>query len=454
MPLIRPPDPVSSQVRDPRGLPPVQPRHQTPGSRPVARERAGRSGYVRVLHLALLTILACLMLTPSMALVPGLPQIRLEELVIVVTLGYLIMASLSGMRIKLVWGLRQTLLASFALFLFISIGVGLALGYGGSLGDLNQLVRIVKYVTIYSFAVTVVALSATPEEDKLKILKFILFLSLPLFMIAVQQYLDLGGLNRLYVEAVAPVHHEALGTSSPRAVGMVGNPNELGFMFALTGLIAVHLLTRRFHVVHVLLIAISLSGIALTASRSSLVVFVFGASLLLVLALLQLRRMWLSSAIQGLVVIVVLVVAGSAILVDSSFVDRLLWRFEDLADPTEATSWQARVVRWQDNLAMFRESPIFGVGPLRRVEMMAGDNEWLLLARSYGVVGTMALMLAMILPHWQSARTPTKVLGTGVMAASAVYMVPAAVFHSLVLMPLVLIILALSETTLSRKVRL
>lgn len=411
-------------------------------------------GYVRVLRLSLLAILACLMLTPSMAVVSSLPQIRLEELVILATLGYLVMAALGGMRIKLVWGLRQTLLASFAVFIFISIGVGLSLGYGGSLGDLNQLVRIVKYLAIYSFAITVIAYSGTPEQDKVKVLKFILVLSIPLFMISVQQYLDLGGLNRLYVESVAPVHYETVLSSRPRAVGMVGNPNDLGFMFALTGLIAVHLLTRRFHVVHLLLIAMSIAGIGLSGSRSSVVVFAFGAFLLLALALLQLKRMWLSSAVQGFAVIVVLGVAVSATLADSSFADRLLWRFEDLADPTEANSWQARLVRWQDNLAMFRHSPIFGVGPLRRVDMAAGDNEWLLLARSYGIAGTLALVLAMILPHWRSARTPTKVLGTGVMAASAVYMIPAAVFHSLVLMPLVLIILALSETTVSGRLRL
>jgi O-antigen ligase len=394
------------------------------------------------------------MLTPSMALVAGLPQIRLEELLLLATLGYLIMAALSGLRIRLAWGLRQTLLASFVVFIFISIGVGLSLGYGGALSDLNQLVRILKYLIIYTLAITVVAFSDTPEQTKLKILKFILALSVLLFMIAVQQYFDLGGLNRLYVQAVAPVHYDALGGSNPRVVGMVGNPNELGFLFVLTGLIAVHLLTRRFHIVYALLIAMSLFGIGLTASRTSLVVFVFGVVLLLVLALLQLSRMWLSSAIQGLAVIMLLIVAVSTTLAEASFMDRLLWRFEELGDPAEASSWKGRVVRWQDNLAIFRESPIFGVGPLRRMEMAAVDNEWLLLARSYGVIGTMALVLAMVLPHWRSARTPTKVLGTGVMAASAVYMIPAAVFHSLVLMPLVLIILALSETTLSRKVRL
>lgn len=463
MRLRRPPDPAyhHAGAYQPPSVPPShqsgapQPGEQDRTSSRSARDGTLTPGYVRVLDRAFLTVLACLMLTPSMVLVEGLPQIRLEELVLLATLGYLTMAALSGLRIKLVWGLRQTLLASFVGFVFISIGVGLSLGYGGALGDLNQLVRIFKYLMIYTLAITVVTLSPAPEQSKFRILKFILVLSVLLFMISVQQSFDLGGLNRLYIEAVAPNHARAVTTSRPRVVGMVGNPNELGFIFVLMGLIAVHLLTRRFHIVYALLVAMSLFGIGLTASRTSLVAFVFSAVLLLVLALPQLSRMWLSSVIQGLAVIMLLAAAVSATLAEApAFTDRLLGRFEELADPAESHSWQNRLERWQENLAMFRDSPIFGVGPLRHMEIASADNEWLLLARSYGVLGTMALVLVMVLPHWQSARTPTKALGTGVMAASAVYMIPAAVFHSLVLMPLVLIILALSETTLSRQVRL
>ena len=90
-----------------------------------------------------------------------------------------------------------------------------------------------------------------------------------------------------------------------------------------------------------------------------------------------------------------------------------------------------------------------GVCPLYKAQLQfAADNEWLLLLRSYGILGTLLFVCAVAGPHvihrpkaaGPSVRSQRK-LADAVLIASAVYMIPAAVFQSMTLMPLVLVIL-------------
>jgi O-antigen ligase len=360
--------------------------------------------------------------------------------------------SLGGQRIKFAWGLRQTMLLAFPLFLFISIAVGLLLDFRGSLGDLNQLIRIVKYLVIYTVAVSVTALSPDPEQAKTSIINWILVFGCILALITAQQYYDLFGLNRLYMHRVAAEweYNRLLEGRLNRPLGMVGNPNELGFLLTMVALAAFYQALLRFRLFYVGALALALVGILMTGSRSSLVACIAGCvtvGLILTLMRLPAKSRFVQRLAGVLGAVVLLALAGGL----TNVYGDLLERFDTLSTPSEIESWQARLERWQENIALFKQSPIFGVGPLRygSLEFFA-DNEWWLLLRAYGIAGTLFFLAMLLLPHVFGLWERSAALAFGLYVASALYMVAAVVYHSLALMSLVLILIAISDTTVKR----
>ena len=191
-----------------------------------------------------------IMLTPSMTLTSRAPNVRVEELVIGALFAYLLLNSLGGRRIEFAWGLRQTMLLAFPLFLFVSIAVGVLLGYSARLGDLNQLIRIVKYLLpLYTVAVSVVALSPEPERTRTSITNWTLVCACLLALLTIQQYFDLFGLNARYLPYLEEGHATRLARRGyGRPVEMVGNPNELGFLLAVSAIVALYRILLEFPV--------------------------------------------------------------------------------------------------------------------------------------------------------------------------------------------------------------
>lgn len=414
------------------------------------------AGYHRHLKVFLLLMLFGILLTPAFSLAAGLPNMRLEEILIGLLFGYLLVRGLGGQRIEFVWGVRQTMLLAFPLFLFISIAAGLVLGYAGSLGDLNQLVRVIKYLIIYTVAVSVIGLSPDPEQTKNSILNWTLAFGCVLVLITTQQYYDWFGLNSRYFHLITAdwEYQRLLAGRLNRPLGMVGNPNELGFLLAVVAIAALHQLLARFRPFYLGTFVLALLGILMTGSRSSLVACAAGSLILgLVLSIsrmpAKLRFAQRAGAVLGAVVLLAL--AGALTDVYGGLLDR----FEALAELDRDESWQARLVKWEENVRLFEQSPVVGVGPLRRGSLdfvNNPDNEWWLLLRSYGILGTLFLLATFLLPHFLGPWVKPAALALALYAAAALFMIPAAVFHSLALMPLMLILVALSDTTLQRRV--
>lgn len=412
--------------------------------------------YHRHLKIFLVLMLFGIILTPQLSLMGGIPKLRLEEVLVVPLALYLLALSLGGRRIEYFWGLRQTMLLAFPLFLFVSIAAGVVFSFDASLGDLNQLVRIGKYIIIYTLAISVVALSPDPERTKTSIMDWTLVFACLLALVTIQQYFNLGGLNSSYVPYLGEGSHteRLLRLSSARPVGMVGNPNELGFLFAVAGVLAVYRILTRFTLFYLVTLGLALVGVLLSGSRSALVACLGGmlvVGVLMAFARIPAKARFVqrTAAVAGALVLLAL---GGTL---TSVYGDLLDRFEGIANPEEEASWQARLVRWEENIRLFQSSPVVGVGPLRRGDLQYGgvaDNEWLLLLRSYGLAGTLFLAATFLLPHVVGRWDRTAVLALALYGTCALYMIPAAVFHSLALMPLVLILAALSDTTVKRKV--
>jgi hypothetical protein len=309
------------------------------------------ASYARSLKVFLILMLFGVMLTPSLKLIPGAPKVRLEEVLIGVLFAYILVLALGGRRIKFAWGVRQTLLLAFPLFLFISISAGMLLGFDASLGDLNQLVRIIKYLVIYTVAVSVVSLSVDPEQVRISIINWILVFACLLSLLTAQQYYNLFNLNSLYLHRIAEEweYQMILLYGLRRPLGMVGNPNELGFLLAASAIGAMYRLLLQFRVFYLAALLLTLVAILMTGSRSSLVACLAGflcVGGMLAFSRLPQKIRFSQRAAAVLGVAVLLVAAGGL----TEVYGNLLNRFEGLMAPEDDLSWQNRLKRWHEKI--------------------------------------------------------------------------------------------------------
>lgn len=378
--------------------------------------------------------LVSLVLLPTLR-IPGLPGIRVDDFVPIVWL--LMVAPFCGNFLSKASSLRALLLAVlFALF-SLSIVNGVMHGYGGSAGDANQYVRLGKYLGTYLLACAYFGDSSNHERDLVAFAALVV----PLFLIALWQYFDWFGFNEHYVRLIAPTQYESLinGYANPRPVAMVGNPNELAYLFVLLAIVSVYLITVHRSFWGGIFCLISICGVVLTLSRSGIVALIAGT---LCVAFLHMtsggRRRFIWSAVFT-------ILGGFAvwsILSYGPIYDQFTWRLAKIAALATDNSWSQRLSNWQENIAIVAQHPLLGVGPLRRVVFEhSSDNEWLLIMRSYGAVGTAAIAGLLIMPIFAET-TQRRMLGIALAVSGVVYMLPAALFHSLVLFPIFLIAMA------------
>lgn len=374
--------------------------------------------------------------TPSFPISGGLPDIRIDDALPFVWL-LLLVSSGRGPRLSGTSRFRLTFLSLFLLLIPFSIAIGITFSLDGGIADLIQVVRILKYIAIYLMAAEFFRAADIPAE-----LKRISYLSIPLLSLALVQYFDVGGMNVHYVPIIAPTQFEPLmpGYPTPRPVGMVGNPNELAFIFAMLGLTGLYVFLRLRTNLMALALVCSIAGILITLSRGTAVAAIGGGFICVVLYLI------LSATPRERIVLLgmglVAVTGAVAVLIWPPVFDAVTWRFVRALDLGSDTSWMARIDNWSENLELFWLNPIIGVGPLRRAAFEhAADNDWLLIARSYGLVGV-ALFTAFLATPVRRATAP---LAYSLAIAGALYMVPTSLFHSLVLFPLFLILMASAD---------
>lgn len=397
-------------------------------------------------------VLVALLLTPSMPILAGVPFIRLDDVLLL--LAPLYIAVVVG---HIIVDVRVFVLFAITWWIVLSILWGSMLGFAAALGDLFFIVRLMKYVGAVILASALASVCGS-RHDALKwfLTRFVL-VGLALGMIVVQQYFDVLGLNASYVPWVAPTQYETLVGDYPwpRPVGMIGNPNELGFLLGLLSLSSLWLFV-------VLETRAALWGglvggyvtlMFLTLSRSAAFSIVIGAMALLFFVVIRrpMRidgRRYPRGLRRRVVTIVFLVGLGAALAVTTiGVVDSVLWRY---STEVALSAAETRVERWGENLEIVGRSPFVGVGTLRHdgAFQYAADNEWLLLMRIGGVMLPMlvaSLFLVGLLQKGGGLGGLSRALMAAIAVASALYMVPAALFFSLVMMPLVLLIVVVAS---------
>lgn len=402
----------------------------------------------KILHNHLLIIYAIIfstILTPSIK-ISSFPAFRIEQLIVILFLVYLYFKFTLRKKVKIDNSYFPILYAMFSFFIVLSTLVGSFKGIEVIINDFYELYKILIYLGVYLLTKSLVK----DENDKIKIVNFINICLLISILIAVQQYLNLFNLNEKYVHIIAPTQFRTLVNNypTPRVIGMTSNPNEYAVMPGIGATISWSLLLTYKEKKNIIFLIIFILGVLMTLSRSG---FIFMASSIATFTFLFFKSN-LKSLIKGrinlrafqMLMIAICILFVLAIIIFNYLPEELTWRLMRGINIQTDNSFQARLRNWGEHIDYFKQSPIFGLGPAKSIEYEHHvDNEWLLFLRQYGVVGCCYFMFIFTFPFIKKKGTLFKYIYLSISAGCALYMIPAAIYESFQLMPLIMILIGL-----------
>lgn len=409
------------------------------------------------------TVLIFILLFPSIHTPAGLPSINFSDALLLFAPFYV------GLVVgRIVVDRRVFILLAITFLIILSILWGAILGFNASLGDLFFVFRIGKYLGSIVLASALVFVVGSSGQALRWFLKKNVMIGVGLGLITLQQYFDVFSLNAIYVKYVAPTQYKTLvdGYPWPRPVAMIGNPNELGFLFGLLVIASIWLFiveqVRSYR--WATLAVINFLLMILTISRSATFSILFGLVIFLLMIMVIDFAFWRKGVVVGrmfmksfLLIILVLIVS-SVVVSKTIFVEKFLWRF---SSEYVVGAYEVRATNWGENIKIIKSTPFLGVGTLKHAGsfLHAADNEWLLLTR-IGGVGLPLLVATLFLSGLVRRRMQLSkeriAFVIAIVGSSFIYMVFAGIFFSLTIMPLILFFLVLAAplTVLQFKVAL
>ena len=389
-------------------------------------------------------VLTSLILLPSLAVIPGLPSLRLDDLLLV---AYPLVALALFRSFDL--DRRIWVLLAIGISFFLGFSTGTLMGFPSNFGDLFFGIRILKYIGAVLLATSFIKLIGRHESLSF-FAKASLLLGLGAIFVAIQQYFDLGGLNSRYVHLIAPTQFETLvnGYPWPRPVGMIGNPNEFGYLLILLGLVGFYFWStiNKLKFFWILITLAIFAASVLTMSRSSIfagVIAIAVFSIGLAYSSFSLLRGTLSKKKMIVLLLILLSTFGLIILflINEALFVQITWRFI----PEHFGSFAAREAAWVANYEGWQSSIFFGIGPLRHGGVFgAADNEHFLLLRTGGVILYAFVILLLIIGIFgKGLSSVNRAFQIAIALSVLAYMVPAVAFYSLVIFPYLLMLLVI-----------
>jgi len=339
-------------------------------------------------------LLPIIILFPPLTLASGFPAVRAEY----VFLYFFIIGALckhdSGRKAGANLDSVALVIALMMLSCTVSIAVSvMIMGASIVINDWFILIQLVLYYTIFS-----VAKSARLKGSVLsRIYNLLCMAGIIVGIFSILQYFDVLDINR---RVLLPLYFDSQdwlstsvgllvqGSNVRRVIGTLGNPNYCGMLFAIlwAAVTSFYLYPVRRKIGVCVLVAAGIGTaalIVLTGSRTAVLSFavVTGAALILGRADAKKRKLFLA---------VLLGVGLAGLLLMQS------WSLGRLVNPANYTSVSAHLILFETTLEQIGRSPIVGLGPQKIMHSRTVDNEFLLYARRYGLVG-LGLLLAL---HW------------------------------------------------------
>lgn len=404
-------------------------------------------------------LLVASILFPPIGLPKGIPSIRLELIITLLAWMLLLLGHFAiGQPIKF---RRNSVYKWFVLFgvaILLSISYGVIVkGFPVIVRDFWEFGKLLEYFLIFAL---VANLDISPNEIKhyYKI-ALVVFLCSAIFGIA--QYLNLGNINATITPYYTPTQMRGL-LIHKRIIGTTGNPNEFGALMVLASSLAfssvLFFKKKTMCLFSLICFTVFVLSIVLTLSRSAII------ALIIAICFLTLFKYPLIVGIKRGIkksLITIPIIMATILIIIKIAPEKFFFRISQLGNIWNATSWQARIVNWKVNYALWKLSPLFGCGPGKMTMTTIVDNEWLLLLRRYGLIGIIIFILWFANFYFGlskicriSSSAEVRALTIALQAtllACAVYMIPAAVYHSLQLMPILLIFLGLAYSQIRSK---
>ena len=404
-------------------------------------------------------LLVASILLPPIRLPKGIPSIRIELIIILVAWALLLLGHFAiGHPIKFHQDPVYKWFFLFGLAIFLSMVYGtIVKGCPVIARDFWEFGKLLEYFLIFSL---VANLDISPNEMKYYYkIALVVFLCSAFFGIA--QYLNLGNINATISPYYTLTQMRGLLVHK-RIIGTTGNPNEFGALMVLASSLAfsgvLFFKKKTMRLFSWICFAVFVLSIVLTLSRSAIIALIIAICFLTLFkypSILRTKR-----GIKRLAIIIPIMIIILLIIINIA-PEKFFLRFNQLENISHATSWQARIVNWNVNYNIWKLSPLFGWGPGKVTMTTIADNEWLLLLRRYGLIGVI-IFISWFVSFYHglsricrsSSSAEVRVLAAALQAtilAYAVYMIPAAVYHSLQLMPILLIFLGLAYSQIKAK---
>lgn len=341
--------------------------------------------------------------------------------------------------------------ASFPIFLlaliFPMIALANIIGDHGSFSALNHMLRAWKYILVYFLALQ--AFKHDGELDRFS--RFVAKTCIVLFIISGAQFVDLFSLNALYIPYTAPTQFLTLvaGFPWPRSVGMTGGPNELGTISAIGGVFFLWCFLRKGGILFVFAFLVCGACLYFSGSRTSLVAFMVGFSIIFLFISKNIGDLAFRIAIS----------AGSFVLAFIFMTDvpgfEKLGIYSDLLNVRESASLSARFVAWDYYINTFGIT-IFGHGAMNVVASTSMDSEYVIFLMRYGWFGLVWLIVFFLGSIFIYKTAAALVGATSVSILVLIIMSTSSVFHSHIVMPFFLLIFAffISHDGQARKQRI
>lgn len=329
----------------------------------------------------------------------------------------------------------------FSYLIILSTLIGSFTGLKVIINDFFEIYKVLVNIGIYLITLSVVK----SKQDKIIILKFMTLCLLISVLISVQQYFNLFNINEKYVHIIAPTQYRTLINNYPypRVIGMTSNPNEYSVMPGIGAIISwsMYSITRKKR--NLIYMFIFIIGVLMTLSRSGFIFMATGLVAFTFLYSIKLKGKINIKIIRFLLSSILLLVLFS-IVIFIYLPEELTWRLIAGFDIQFDNSFQARLSNWKEHIHYFQKSPWLGLGPAKSIDYIHHvDNEWLLFLRRYGVIGCSYIVITFIYPFIRSKDKFLKSIYFATLAGSALYMIPAIIYHSFQVMPLMVILAAL-----------
>lgn len=401
---------------------------------------------------AIIPLLIASILLPPIRIPGGIPALRVELIIIISAWVFIIFGHFAtGQELKII---RFPILKWFLFFgiaILFSISYGVLIKGFPLLGrDFWEFGKLLEYFLIFTF----VANLDLSEVDIKHYYIFILVLFLVSAFFGFAQYFDFFNINTNISPYYAPTQMRGL-LAHQRITGTTGNPNEFGIMMvfgvsiALAGILV--LKKKRKKIFSWACFLFFILSIILTLSRSALI------SLSVVIIFLVLYKYLFMFGMKRwvkMLIIILPILIISFIIILNIAPEKFFFRIGGLSDIWSTTSLQARIRVWGDIFEIWKGSPIFGWGPMKvTMTTIHVDNEWLLLLTRYGIFGVTIFLLWFMKFYSGLMKIAKKtsfeevklfsIALQAILLACAVFMIPAGVYHSLQLMPILMILLGL-----------